>query len=495
MKASRRFFLLAVLSGLSLLALGAAAGTAAAFAPYLVPPYVPPPPTAEAAALLKGAGVGAQDGWIVAYLHGRPYRIGFQNGYLTAQSSHYFISCDLGPRGTSYRDRSRTIARRFVWPLVPADLKDELRGVADGMHAAGYPQDSLWDVVAANAWADESVYAKLLPKAGEATAALADAAMTRRIGPARDEHCSAFVATGAATADGKPVMGHNTWSGYDGSFMYNVMFYVRPNHGYQFTYDACGGQVWSGNDWYLNASGLLLCETTISDPVSDPTKRPIFVRARLAAQCASTVGQAVRIFTDSSNGAYANEWLIADGTGRIASLQLGCRAWDLHTTASGFYGSCNYTWGKKILAESHAKLQPEPPRWVRWGQLKTADWGKVDATGGMAMLSDTFDVKLGYDFADARTLCGECENSPTGGVDHGLWAWGAFDGKVSTTTMAQQGLQQWARWGHPNGDGFDAAAFMANNPTFATDYGAFSVFGLETFGAQTPTAWTLMSAK
>ena len=492
MKASRRFLWLAVLTGALALGLGAAAGTAAAYDPYLVPPYVPPPPTAEAAQLLQGASVTAQDGWIVARLHGRPYRIGFQNGYLTAQSSHYYILYDLGPRGTAYRDRSRTIARRYVWPLVPSDLQ-ELRGIADGMHAAGYTADTLWDVVAANAWADEYVYAKLLPKAGEATAALAEAAIVRARGPARGEHCSAFVATGDATVDGKPVMGHNTWAGYDGSFMYNVMFYVHPNRGYAFAYDSCGGQVWSGNDWYLNSSGLLLCETTVDDPVSDPTKRPIFVRARLVAQFASTVGQAFKIFWTSSNGAYANDWLIADSTGKIADLELGCRAYDMATTRNGFLGSCNYTWGKHVLLESHARLQPQPPRWIRWQQLGTADWGTIDANVGMTMLADTFDVKLGIDFPDGRTICGEYENSPTNGLNHGLWAWGAFDGKVTTTTMAQNGLQQWARWGHPNGDGFDAAAFMANNPSFATDYGPFSVFGLETFGAQTPNAWTQMS--
>lgn len=492
MKASRRLLLLAVLSGFALLALGAAAGTAAAYAPYLVPPYEPTPPTAEAAALLKGSGVTVQDGWIVAYLHGRPYRIGFQNGFLTAQSAHYCILYNVGPRGSHYRDLSRTIAKRYIWPLVPATLQQELKGIADGMHAAGYPQDTLWDVVAANAWADQYVYAKLLPRAAEPAVALSEVRMATQARMRRGERCSAFVASGAATVDGKPVMGHNTWTGYD-TFMYNVMFYVRPNHGYPFAYDGAGGQVWSGNDWYVNSAGLLLCETTIADPVSDPTKTPIFVRARVAAQCASTVGQAVKIFLHSSNGAYANEWLIADASGRIASLQLGCRAHDLHTRTSGFFGSCNYTWGKNVLAESHAELAKPTGRWIRWSQLKASEWGKVDADVGMAMLADTYDVKLQKDFPDGRTLCGEYENSAADGAYHGKSAWGAIDGKVSTTAMAQQGLQQWARWGHPNGDGFDAALFMTNNPSFATDYGPFGVFSIETFGAQTPNAWTLMS--
>ena len=96
----------------------------------------------------------SQDSWIVVHLKGGPYQVGFQNGYLTAQSSDYTIQTDFGTPGSQVRVTSDKVAKLYIWPLVPAEYKQELRGIADGMRAAGYPQDSLWDVVAANSWAD-----------------------------------------------------------------------------------------------------------------------------------------------------------------------------------------------------------------------------------------------------------------------------------------------------------------------------------------------------
>lgn len=479
------------------------------YAPYAVPPIVPPPATPAEQQLLAGASVKAQDGWIVADLSGTPYQIGFQNGYLTAQSSHYWIHDDLGGPGNPYRVRSETIARRYIWQWVPDRYQAELRGIAAGMHAAGYPMDSLWDVVAANAACDQYVYAKLyrrdMQRSGESAAAAAAFAKSRSAGALalaarrrlNGEHCSAFVATGDATTDGQPVMGHNTWYAYHDNFMYNVMFFVHPDKGYDFTYQAAGGQIWSGEDWYENSTGLLLCETTIGDNVSDPHRSPIFVRARQAIQFDSTVAQVVHTFTHSSNGAYANEWLIADASGKIASLQLGCNAWDLHTKTNGMFGSCNYTWGENILAEAYGHPRHpgiEPARWIRWRQLKAQNYGTIDVSVGQAMLSDTYDVRMKKDWPDGRTLCGECEHGA--GVSSvkysGEWDWGAYDGKVATVAMAQNGLQVQARWGHPNGESFDSTRFLAHNRHWARDYGAFAVFGLKTFSQQTPNPWVLL---
>ena len=44
-------------------------------------------------------------------------------------------------------------------------------------------------------------------------------------------------------------------------------------------------------------------------------------------------------------------------------------------------------------------------------------------------------------------------------------------------------------WGHGSGDHFDAAAYLAANPGWASDNGALAVFGLKTFSAQTTDRW------
>ena len=125
-----------ILAGLlaALLLLPAAAS---AYAPYRVPAHRPPVRSAHVRELLRGSRLTNSQGWIVASLSGGPYKVGFQNGFLTAQSTHYSILSLLGARGTAYRAISRRVAR-VVWAKVPREYRLELRGIADGLHAAGY---------------------------------------------------------------------------------------------------------------------------------------------------------------------------------------------------------------------------------------------------------------------------------------------------------------------------------------------------------------------
>jgi len=483
---------------------GASAGAAPSrtFAPYQVPPHVPAPTTARARWLLKPASVSATDGWIVVHLAGGPYRLGFQNGYLTAQSSHYTILTDFGVPGSRARVQADKVARRAVWARVPWQYRQELIGIADGMHAAGYRKDTLWDVVAANAWADLACYSEKLP-AGEASAA---ATVGEAVRKAHVGGCSAFIASGDATTDGQPVMGHDTWTDYDVAFTNDVMYTVHPWRGYDFTFQSTGGQIWSGEDWYENSAGLLLTETTLADSTYTPRGLPVFVRAREAAQYDSTVDQAIHTLVHLNNGAYSNEWLIGDRAGTVASLQLGDKVYDLNVTRNGFFGSSNFDWGPKTRKEEAGADQgwaPDPyntvyvdyARYARWGQLRDEYYGRIDAQAGMTMESDTYDAYLGRQQPDARDLCGEPEYATPGLRPWDDWVLdpeGAIDGKVCTEAMALDGLSTWACWGHGSGDHFDASAFLAAHPGWAAANGPLAVFGLATFSAQTVDRWVTL---
>lgn len=468
-----------------------------AYAPYRVPPRLPQARSAHVRSLLRGSHLTAKQGWIVVRLSGAPYRIGFQNGYLTAQSTHYCILDYIGAPGSGFRGRSERIAR-LVWPKVPREYQRELRGIADGLHAAGYRGDTLWDVVAANDWADQDCYASLL-HGGPAKSASAPSSIRHK---GAKGGCSAFIASGTATRDGLPVMGHNTWTGIQDSFMNNVIFYVHPSRGFDFCYQTTGGQIWSGNDWYENSAGLLLTETTLADSVYNPKGIPVFVRARRAAQYDRTVQQCVRTLLRRNNGAYSNEWLIGDASGAIASLQLGCHAHDLTVTRNGFLGSSNFDWGAKTRAEEGSIADPYKPagvdyaRYLRWGQLRAQYYGQIDATIGRAMEADTFDSYLGETRPDGRTISGEPENATPGLLHWDSWVLspcGATDAKVCTEDMATHGLRLWARWGHPSGDAFDAGQFFKGRPQWAANHGRFAVFGLQTFAAQTPRQWAMVA--
>jgi len=427
--------------------------------------------------LLQGSSITEQNGWMLVRLAGTPYQIGYQRGYLTATYADYWVRSYLGPKGSSWRRMSRGIAKKYVWAKIPAEYKAELRGNVAGMRAKGSKVD-IWDLVAANQWADQYVWEKAYAKSSSG-------------------RCSAFIATGDATADGKIVMGHNTWSNYDGDFMYSIIFDVHPAKGHAFRYQGSGGSIWSGEDWYVNAAGLMVCETTIDgDEVVNPKGIPVFVRIRRAVQYGDSIDDFLAIMLRKNNGGYANQWLVGDAkTGEIASLQLGCKAYDLERTTNGFIGSSNFPYGPNFRKEAthepkHNLKHFGYARYVRWGQLKTQWYGKVTAEVGKTMLADHYDTYTQKEGAGARTLCGHCEDE----VADPTWVMpmGAYDGKVTTSDMALNGMQMWARWGHPCGEDFDAEQFMLDNPSWVRQNDAFAILGLLRFDAATPNAWTVV---
>ena len=78
----------------------------------------------------------------------------------------------------------------------------------------------VWDVVALNAWLEFPYYDKLDAKKNNLPSPAAAA-----------EHCSAFVATGSYTKDGRVVIGHNNWTSYQTGERWNIIFDIVPAQG------------------------------------------------------------------------------------------------------------------------------------------------------------------------------------------------------------------------------------------------------------------------
>ncbi len=74
----------------------------------------------------------------------------------------------------------------------------------------------MWDIVALNAWLELPYYDKWLRQARQAA------------GSRPAEHCSAFVATGSYTKDGRIVIGHNNWTSYSSGERWNIIFDIAP---------------------------------------------------------------------------------------------------------------------------------------------------------------------------------------------------------------------------------------------------------------------------
>jgi len=411
--------------------------------------------TRNAQTLLEGSYAYEQDGFFFVHLEGTPFQIGYQNGYLAHESLNSLLV--LYSADAEYWEIERGIAQQFVWDKIPAEYQAEIEGIVAAIQARGYSWDK-WDIVAVNGWADQDeVYWDLYEQS------LKEKETEEKGG------CSAFIAAGDATTDGQIVIGHDTWYSYSDGQHWDVIFDVAPEKGYRFRYQGAGGVLWSGMDWYLNETGLMVVETTIDgQEEKNPEGIPVFVRIRTAVQYAESIDQFLEIMTTGNNGAYADEWLIGDAkTGEIASLQLGTTVWDINRTFNGFFGSSNYTWGTK-LREAIGVEPPDPTsgsyaRYIRWGQLKDKYYGKIDVEIGKLMLSDHYDTLLRRNAPSSRTICGHKEDETVGEARLS----GAQDGKVTSSNLALDGMSMWGRSGHPCGTPFHIDEFVEAYPEWA----------------------------
>jgi len=421
-----------------------------------------PAPAAEDPRL-KGSSRGARNGWITARLQGTPSQVGFQHGTLLAREVADAVAvARLSLTHDGKRDWAfyRRAAETIFWPRVDSEYRQEMQGIADGAAAAGVKVD-LWDVVALNASIEVGYYTATLDKSDRSGA---------------PDKCSAFVATGRYTRDGRPVVAHNNWSGYLEGSRWNVIFDIRPAAGHRILMDGMPGLIHSGDDFGINSAGLVITETTITGFQGfDPAGVPEFARARKAMQYAATIDDFDRIMREGNNGGYANAWLVADvNTGEIARLELGLKNVTLERTRDGYFAGANFPVNPKLAAEE-TKFKLDDPslsanaRRVRADEILKGNEGKIDVALAKRYLSDHYDSYEKKENAPSeRSLCGHVDLSPRGMGD---WfaAWGpagTVQSKLADAAMAKRMTLE-AAMGHPCGIDYRAGAHLAKHPDYA----------------------------
>jgi len=401
------------------------------------------------------------NGWIFLHTEGGPFERGFQRGYLTANEIDEFL-CTL-----SYTQEFETglkpeyfvrAASRLFKGKVPAEYVEEMRGIAAGMRHAG-KKATYEQVLYMNGFIDILWY--WWPKE------------KHRI---RDDHpgCSAFIATGDATAGGKIVMAHNSWCPYWLGKSANIILDIVPQSGHRILMQTWGPCIYSATDFFITDAGLIGTETTIGDFDGFNAKRvPVFVRARKAMQYADSINEWADILIKDNNGAYANSWLLGDiRTGEIACLELGLKYYSLEKKRNGYFTGSNVAANTQILRlETTATWDDirdvSVSRRVRWTQLMKEHFGRIDASLARQMLADHYDTYLQKEQAGGRTLCGhfELDDGSVPGTGRAFRPSGAFDGKVVDSDMAKA-WQLWAKWGGSCDTGFNAAGFLQKHPQY-----------------------------
>jgi hypothetical protein len=406
-------------------------------------------------------------GWIVLHLSGSPDQIGFQHGSTLGPEIDDAIRSvklaidndhDLGYDWAFYRDA----VQRFMLTRIDGECMEELNGLARGVRSRGFDYDAI-DLIAFNAYLELTGYYAPAVKARQTPPTPPTGSPGAGAAPVSGapERCSAFIATGSQTADGRIVMGHNMWDGYLTGERINVIVDITPRHGHRIVMDTMPGMIHSGTDFVINDAGIVYTETTISDFMGfDEHATPEFVRARRAAQYAESLDDFYHIMCTGNNGGYANTWLVGDiSTGEIGKLELGLRNVVFHRTSDGYYVGANYPEDPKLAAEECPDYDPKEDdcevRHERWARVMADNKGKVDAGLGMAFLGDTVNARTGASGASGSTLCGRSDQDPQRNFSCG----GATNAKVTTADMARN-LTLWARMGFPDGSAFDAKEYL-----------------------------------
>jgi hypothetical protein len=388
-----------------------------------------------------------QAGWIVVHIEGEPYERGYQHGRLLAAEIAGYLRCFAAVRGSKAPAeawaQTRTLANALFLRRFDREYLEEMKGIADGASAAGgrfeqRPID-LVDIVAMNCWPEIDFLDPALAATPTGLESIRFPKAEPRAMPKRpDDHCSAFAATGPATADGKIVFGHITMFGLYPANFYNVWLDIKPAKGQRMLMCGYPGAIQSGMDYYMNDAGILIAETTISQTRFDIQGQAEASRIRKAIQYARTIDQAVDVLKTGNNGLYTNEWLLADiNTNEIALFELGTHRSKLHRSSknewiggtTGFYWGCNNTKDLEVRLETVASVHGRPANVVFhpsdrdrvWQQLYHKHKGKI----GVAFGKEAF-------------------TTPP------LAAYHSLDAKFTTTDLAKQ-LKSWALYGPPLG--------------------------------------------
>lgn len=426
---------------------------------------------AAAPKALEGSYTFKKNGWTYVHLQGSPEEIGFQHGYLLSHEieDNYHVY-RLENEHNSGRDWPffRNAAKTVLWPNIEPEYRAELEGIAAGLKAKGSSLD-LWDVIALNGNLELGGY--YLPWLNKKEGRPNPPA---NVAPGK---CSAFIASGSATKDGKIVMAHSNWSPYAEGERWTVIFDIAPAHGLHLIMDGAPGLITSQDDFGVNAAGLMITETTLPMAAGwDLKGTPEFVRSRKAMQYAHSIDEYAAIMRTGNNGGYANSWLVGDRkTGEIAYLELGLHHTPLTRKKDGYFVSSNFAADPDVIRDDTPGFNPANrsssmnARHLRAEDFMQQHKGSIDTALAEAFLSDHIDTFTGTEKPDQRSLCGHTDLAKEG---EPVWdekpfaPMGAVTGKVMDASLAEK-MSFIARAGHPCGGDFKVGPFLAEHPEFA----------------------------
>lgn len=411
---------------------------------------------------IKNGFMQHNNGWIYLAIKGTAKERGYAHGYLIAdqfkkiQKMLSFVAYnDYGQTWEFFVESGATYLKDTIIKHF-GELYEEMEGIAAGCCAAG-TKTTVDEIIAWNNYFTlmGSWYPQSYLKEGSGGS---------KEGGAPDK-CSAFIAVGDYTVDGKIVVAHNSFSTFiDGQYM-NCILDICPNSGHRILMQTCPGWIWSGSDFFVTSRGIIGTETTIGGFIPYENKFTIACRIRKAMQYGNTMNDYVEMLLDGNSGDYANSWLFGDtNTNEILRIELGLKYHNVERTKNGYFIGFNATYDPRIrnIECSNSGFDDirrhQGARRVRLTDLMDEYKGKLDVNTAMSLIADHYDVYLNKENKCSRTVCSHYDLDGREYMSQSdrpkpYAPRGAVDGCVADTTMIKN-MSFMARWGSSCGTPF-----------------------------------------
>ena len=420
------------------------------------------------------------NGWVYISIHGKPFERGLAYGKLIAKDMktimntiRYIIYNDYGVEWNFFIDSCAKYYSPKIKELFP-EFYEEMSGFAKGANM------SVNEVIAWNNYftLTESFWSNLPEEESIAVKGTIKSASSSKEGGGQQERCSAFIANGDWTADGKIVVAHNNFSNFvDGQFAKYVVD-LKPTNGNRILMMGFAGWIWSGTDFFVTSAGIIGTETTIGGFIAYENNVPISCRIRNAMQYGKNLDDYEKMLLDGNSGDYANSWLFGDtNTNEIMRIELGLRFHNTERTKNGYFIGFNAPYDPRIRNLECVNTgfddirRHQGARRVRLADLMDTWKGKLNVSVAQAIIADHYDVYLNKELPCSRTCCSHYEldareymSDPS--RPKPFQPRGALDGNICDTTMAKN-MSFLLRWGNSCGTPFYKDKFCQENREWA----------------------------
>jgi hypothetical protein len=413
-----------------------------------------------------------KDGWTYISVKGEPHERGYAFGNLCAKEFkkiqemlQFNMYESYGKKWDFFIEEINKDFKEMTKNDFP-EFYEEMEGICDGCNAGG-TKTTIDEIIAWNFYMSLPYWYSIKSES-----------KIGKEGGAKDR-CSAFMAVGDYTEDGKIVCAHNSFSDFiDGQYE-NFILDLNPTKGHRFIMQTSACMIWSGTDVFITAAGIMGTETTIGGFYPYEKKYPIGYRIRKAMQYGNTLDDYVEILLKENSGDYANSWLFGDtNTNEILRIELGLKYHNVERTKNGYFIGFNAPYDQQIRnlecnnSGFYDIRRHQGARLVRLGELMDKHKGKLNIEVAKEIISDHYDIYLLKENNPcSRTVCSHYDLDareymsdparPKPFAPHG-----AIDGFVMDTNLTKK-MSFVGRFGNSCGTAFDKNEFCNKHRQWA----------------------------